>query len=582
MLSYIVDGVDVFNPIEGKLDRLIEYFVDFYGEANREKITSRLKNTTYFFTGEIGATVEHTTLNDLEEYFNKKKAVVAENLFKELGVESLENVSYFRLSKEPFVELAKVVKDFKNNDTEKYVKKEEKLLNLFVFLNFCNLLDENGEFDEYIEKGVKTFNDKETYTKIANLIIKANNLWNEKYKKEYLNIAREENKAKKFFEDLEENAKKIADHYNDLIIDLITNYFINVKNFTEEELNKLDEDKLLEYVDTFCDILEKNEKFITNYDINKRIKLFKFLGFDHGNDYNEYLKDEKLKEILNDDKITGSYYILLNNAFSEHSMFNIFYNDVIDRLNKDGIDEDEKNLYIPIYRYVMELSNDAAWAYLFNKVKTDKIRYICACTNYFSLSTQVLIHEQNHIVSWGKFFKDKKIVNEKLGVMGKLLIDSPRLLLNEVITDYFALKIYEKCKKDNFEVGAIGYKPSGYSKMFMLLKGFIEENMQTLKECFISDEPNMIIEKFGKNNVKLLTTALNNFNKLEWEEVDEAIKEIKKRKDLTTPLSQNAEIVLNAFNNVRKVRQNLKQNNAIKIEDKKSKNSTQIVEELLK
>lgn len=582
MLSYIVDGVDVFNPIEGKLDRLIEYFVDFYGEENREKITSRLKNTTYFFTGEIGATVEHTTLNDLEEYFNKKKAVVAENLFKELGVESLENVSYFRLSKEPFVELAKVVKDFKNNDTEKYVKKEEKLLNLFVFLNFCNLLDENGEFGEYIEKGVKTFNDKETYTKIANLIIKANNLWNEKYKKEYLNIAKEENKAKKFFEDLEENAKKIADHYNDLIIDLITNYFINVKNFTEEELNKLDEDKLLEYVDTFCDILEKNEKFITNYDINKRIKLFKFLGFDHGNDYNEYLKDEKLKEILNDGKITEPYYRLIDNAFSEHSMFNIFYNDVIDRLNKDGIDEDEKYLYIPIYRYVMELSNDAAWAYLFNKVKTDKIRYICACTNYFSLSTQVLIHEQNHIVSWGKFFKDKKIVNEKLGVMGKLLIDSPRLLLNEVITDYFALKIYEKCKKDNFEVGAIGYKPSGYSKMFMLLKGFIEENMQTLKECFISDEPNMIIEKFGKNNVKLLTTALNNFNKLEWEEVDEAIKEIKKRKDLTTPLSQNAEIVLNAFNNVRKVRQNLKQNNAIKTEDKKSKNSTQKIEELLK
>ena len=123
-------------------------------------------------------------------------------------------------------------------------------------------------------------------------------------------------------EDLEENAKKIADHYNDLIIDLITNYFINVKNFTEEELNKLDEDKLFKYVDTFCDILEKNEKFITNYDINKRIKLFKFLGFDHGNDYNEYLKDEKLKEILND----GKYYVILQleitNRYREDHEFN--------------------------------------------------------------------------------------------------------------------------------------------------------------------------------------------------------------------------------------------------------------------
>lgn len=582
MLSYIVDGVDVFNPIEGKLDRLIEYFVDFYGEENREKIASRLKNTTYFFIGEIGAKVEHTTINDLEAYFDRKKSKVAESLFKELGVESLENVSCFKMGKEPFIDLAKIVKDFKNGDTAKYVKKEGKLLNLFIFLNFCNLLDENGEFDEYIEKGVKTFNDKETYAKIANLIIKANNLWNEKYKKEYLSISREESKAKDFFEALEANAKKIADHYNDLIIELISNYFIKVKDFTEEELNKLDENEFLEYVDIFCDILEKNEKFVTNYDINRRIKLFKFLGFDYGDDYNKYLEDEKLKEIFNDEKIQDNYSVLINNSFSEQIMFNNFFNDVLEKLEKDGVELSKIGLAYNIYEYIMELGDNAAWAYLSNKPKTDNIRYICAAKNFFSLSTQALIHEQNHIVSWGKFFEGKKVVGEKLGIMGNGGINSPKMLLNEVITDYFALKIYEKCKKDNFEVGAIGYKPSGYSKMFMLLKGFIEENMQTLKECFISDEPNMIIEKFGKNNVKLLTTALNNFNKLEWEEVDEAIKEIKKRKDLTTPLSQNAEIVLNAFNNVRKVRQNLKQNSAIKTEDKKSKNSTQIVEELLK
>ena len=116
MLSYIVDGVDVFNPIEGKLDRLIEYFVDFYGEENREKIASRLKNTTYFFIGEIGAKVEHTTINDLEAYFDRKKSKVAESLFKELGVESLENVSCFKMGKEPFIDLAKIVKDFKKNE----------------------------------------------------------------------------------------------------------------------------------------------------------------------------------------------------------------------------------------------------------------------------------------------------------------------------------------------------------------------------------------------------------------------------------------------------------------------------------
>ena len=41
MLSYIVDGVDVFNPIEGKLDRLIEYFVDFYGEEKGIRVARK-------------------------------------------------------------------------------------------------------------------------------------------------------------------------------------------------------------------------------------------------------------------------------------------------------------------------------------------------------------------------------------------------------------------------------------------------------------------------------------------------------------------------------------------------------------
>ena len=44
-----INGVNVFNPLEGKLDDIIECFVEFYGEKHREKITHNLKNTDYFF-----------------------------------------------------------------------------------------------------------------------------------------------------------------------------------------------------------------------------------------------------------------------------------------------------------------------------------------------------------------------------------------------------------------------------------------------------------------------------------------------------------------------------------------------------
>ena len=67
MIKFKVDGVEVFNPLKGKLNSLIEYFVKFYGEEYRERITNRLTNTAYIFTGEVGAINSHSTCDDLEE-----------------------------------------------------------------------------------------------------------------------------------------------------------------------------------------------------------------------------------------------------------------------------------------------------------------------------------------------------------------------------------------------------------------------------------------------------------------------------------------------------------------------------------
>ena len=72
MIKFKVDGVEVFNPLKGKLNALIEYFVKFYGEEYRERITNRLTNTAYIFTGEVGAINSHSTCDDLEEYYDKK------------------------------------------------------------------------------------------------------------------------------------------------------------------------------------------------------------------------------------------------------------------------------------------------------------------------------------------------------------------------------------------------------------------------------------------------------------------------------------------------------------------------------
>ena len=66
MINYIVRGekmikhglekINIENPIDKSLPMLIDYFVNFYGEKYRERITDRLNSATYvffFFSGNI-------------------------------------------------------------------------------------------------------------------------------------------------------------------------------------------------------------------------------------------------------------------------------------------------------------------------------------------------------------------------------------------------------------------------------------------------------------------------------------------------------------------------------------------------
>jgi len=71
-----INGVNVFNPLEGKLDDIIECFVEFYGEKHREKITHNLKNTEYFF-------MPRNRLEPLQDEFDKYFEVETKKLYHE-------------------------------------------------------------------------------------------------------------------------------------------------------------------------------------------------------------------------------------------------------------------------------------------------------------------------------------------------------------------------------------------------------------------------------------------------------------------------------------------------------------------
>ena len=66
MLDCRVEGVNIFNPIEGKLDKIIDYFVKFYGEKYRERITQRLTHSTFLFLGSVSKYGNYSTENKVK------------------------------------------------------------------------------------------------------------------------------------------------------------------------------------------------------------------------------------------------------------------------------------------------------------------------------------------------------------------------------------------------------------------------------------------------------------------------------------------------------------------------------------
>ena len=67
-MELIIDEIDVFNPTNGKIDAIIDAFVEFYGEKYRKTVTEKIKNNHFIF---VPKNTFEPINNDIFWYFNK-------------------------------------------------------------------------------------------------------------------------------------------------------------------------------------------------------------------------------------------------------------------------------------------------------------------------------------------------------------------------------------------------------------------------------------------------------------------------------------------------------------------------------
>lgn len=83
-----IDGVDILNPIENKMDKIVDAFVKFYGEEYRSRIEEKLNNAKIYFVashkgfGSLDKTIER--------YYDDKLTEVENSFWKEVEGGNIE------------------------------------------------------------------------------------------------------------------------------------------------------------------------------------------------------------------------------------------------------------------------------------------------------------------------------------------------------------------------------------------------------------------------------------------------------------------------------------------------------------
>ncbi len=485
-------GINLNNPFENKLDKVIEYFVKFYGEKYRGQITDRLNSAIYVF-------VDSDSENRIKlanDYFKEREQLLLDEFCED--AQKILNLKDKPLPLTfPLISNLEVWEKEINEDD--YAK---------IYMLLKTLAGEKIP-DISFKNMEKTF--KNAYfsnkNQISSTIKMIAQLYKDKYEQRFLSLYDEKKHAltpqkhySKNFEDKKERnnltaieiMKKRIDFSSEIDFD---EFFPVIKKWVlsgATSLNKRDIKKINELEQILA---KKNISFE-----QMKSNIFQ----------NEIC--QKMKEIEDAQNSELSYYL---NGYSDN-LFKIYDANILF----------EKEIVYSIQQFV---NFKSCAGYIFPTLRyhrQEQTTNVCVLGTFFSLIDSCAVHELNHIVESKNLLKNG-VFYSKTGFfrtkeqLSKGQQQSSHNEIDEIFNEYISLKIYDLMRKDNFTLGAIGYKRTTYSYAFPAFEKLIEENLQDVIDTRMSDDPDAFAKKIGKENFENLSkiaynllhiSTKNNFN----------------------------------------------------------------------
>ena len=547
-----VDGVNIFNPLEGKLDQIIDCMVEFYGEKYRVKIESKLKNTEFIF-------VHKDDLKfDISSYFTSKKDDVAKEVFSKFTDEygRAEVLDYRTL------DLMLNFKDEVNYDNLnqlnavlRFLKvlktKDDKLKDRGIFKDSENYSDEifNEKNDTLSLNEMKVFlEDANNKAILDEFLVKLTKEYVNGNRQQIENIENERLKSDQKVQEIEktilnaekEQKEKIKKFANENLEEYIGDKFSQMKSYEKYTL-----------IDKYTELLNFDFKdstkieFMSEWNKNEYIKFFKALGYNYGNSFEDYIKNIEQIDILNE-SVLEKFQKVKSEAVNQQMRQNPIFQDAVARIQNLDLKNGSFDGAQSLYKY-MNLANYAG-AYIQMDVskKDNQLKTIMVCSSALKGSDHNIIHECGHIIEAsvnydanGKMqtasgfdlldmddeVKDYDGTNLSVSRGNSISrVGRKYEALNEIINDYFAEQVHQIMEKRGVQINLKKQKSgstASYSYGLPLVGAFIDDYKDVIIDSRMSGDPYAFAKVIGMENFNMLadicTTYLkqcNNIGKL--------------------------------------------------------------------
>lgn len=497
------------------MQEVIDTFVEFYGEENRNHISSQLNNAKIFFLGQVGYYGKNALSKTIECCFLNKQNEIIKKLLNKNNITDIDPLQ-FNYSLSTF-------NIYGTNDKYDVITLMEGL----GFFKQAKTLEEKDEIYQDI------MHDSQAYGRFIEKVYKL--------KKAQQQI---DDKKNKTISKLPLYLKSISsfndlkNQYNNSIKQLLIDY--GKKNNLKLNFNI----ELADLENIIDAILGKNTFAYVH--INAVKNLLNFLGIEYDrneDDYEKIFNNEKLIKFLSDEKFCDSFNNLKIERYKNEIENNVFFKDFIDNLIKNNNLYKVNKIVDSVVNFIF--SNSSA-GYVQMVSEGEKAYNICVLPQAFDLNDALLLHEFTHIVETDFYRDENGLLNYKIGflevtlketkekynlgeiVKNKLLYqdeedieedqideDEINTYFNEVVTDYLACKIYDIFKEKYKPIGLIDEQfLSSYSKAFPLIQRFLDDNLEDIKSCRISSDANAFRKLIGEDCYRKIATNLYKFSQV--------------------------------------------------------------------